>query len=84
MFASLKDRNCFLLAAKRCRLNTSVLGFVEKNPIFISEHFFPANRVLLGKALVAKREKNWKYTRVSGRKHLVRNAKQSSSRDLST
>lgn len=37
-FASLKDRNHVLLAAKKFRLNTSVLGFEENDPIFINEH----------------------------------------------
>lgn len=73
-FASLKYRNRVLLAAKKCRLNTSALGFVENDPIFINEHLCPANKLLLGKALAAKREKNWKYTWVSDGKILMRKA----------
>lgn len=75
-FASLRARDRVLKAARKCRINTSALGFEDSDPIYINEHLCPANKVLLGKALAAKREKNWRFTWVSAGKILMRKAEQ--------
>lgn len=70
-FASRKVRDRVLKAAKKHRLNTSSLGLKDNLPIFINEHLCSANKVLLSKALNAKREHKWKFTWVSDGKILM-------------
>lgn len=71
-------RDKILKKAKKQRLNTSHLGFDgEVTPIFINEHLCQANKVLLGLALKAKREKGWKFTWVSDGKILMRKSENS-------
>lgn len=76
-FASRAARDKLLTAAKKQRLNVSALGFVGNDPIYINDHLCPANKILLGKALKAKREKNWKFTWVRDGKILMRKAEKS-------
>lgn len=49
-----------------------MLGFATNEPIYINEHLCPENKVFLGKAISAKREKNWKFAWVSDGKILMR------------
>lgn len=71
-FNSRSTRDSVLQAAKKNRLNTAMLGFATNEPIYINEHLCPENKVLLGKAISAKREKNWKFAWVSDAKILMR------------
>lgn len=76
-FASRASRDKLLTAAKKQRLNVSALGFEGNDPIYINDHLCPANKILLGKALKAKKEKNWKFTWVRDGKILMRKAEKS-------
>lgn len=71
-FNSRSTRDSVLQAAKKNRLNTAMLGFATNEPIYINEHLCPENKVFLGKAISAKREKNWKFAWVSDGKILMR------------
>lgn len=71
-FTSRAARDKVLKEAKKLRLNTSHLGLPGTEPIYINEHLCPAKKVLLGCALKAKRDKNWKFTWVSDGKILMR------------
>lgn len=42
-----------------------MLGFVENTPVFINEHLCRENKILLGKAIQAKKENKWKFAWVS-------------------
>lgn len=76
-FVSRGKRDQILLAAKKTRLNTGMLGFGENEPVFVNEHLCPDNKVLLGKAIRTKREKNWKFAWVADGKILMRKTEQS-------
>ncbi|KAH6945216.1 hypothetical protein HPB50_007566 [Hyalomma asiaticum] len=73
-FVSRSTRDRFLQAAKKNRLNASMIGFEENTPVFINEHLCRENKILLGKAIQAKRENNWKFAWVSDGKILMRKA----------
>lgn len=74
-FASRGVRDRLLSAAKKTRLNTTHLGFYIQ--LYINEHICVENKVLLNKARLAKREKNWKYVWVSQGKVLMRKTENS-------
>lgn len=76
-FVSRRTRDRILHAAKKTRLNTTMLGFEENEPVFVNEHLCPENKILLGKAINTKREKNWKFTWVSEGKILMRKTENS-------
>lgn len=76
-FASRANRDRLLLAAKKTRLNTSMLGFEATDPIFVNEHLCPENKILLGKAIATKRAKGWKFAWVSDGKILMRKVEKS-------
>lgn len=73
-FLSRSPRDKVLLAAKKVRLNASMLGFQSNDPVYVNEHLCPENKVLLGKAIQAKRENNWKFAWVCDGKILMRKA----------
>lgn len=74
-FLSRAVKDNVLKTAKKQRLNTTALGFQGiASPVYINEHLCPANKELLTAALKTKREKNWKYTWVTGGKILMRKA----------
>ncbi|XP_077548403.1 uncharacterized protein LOC144161646 [Haemaphysalis longicornis] len=73
-FLSRSPRDKVLLAAKKTRLNASMLGFQLDDPIYVNEHLCPENKVLLGKAIQAKRENNWKFAWVRDGRILMRKA----------
>lgn len=76
-FVSRTSRDNFLRAAKKHRLNSSMLGFEDNTPVYVNEHLCPENKVLLGKAIQAKREKNWKFAWVADGKILMRKSENS-------
>lgn len=76
-FISRIPRDKFMNATKKQRLTTTIIGFEGSTPLYINDHLCPANKVLLGKALKAKRENNWKFTWVSGGKILMRKTENS-------
>lgn len=76
-FVSRSKRDQFLLAAKKTRLNTGMLGFGGNEPVFVNEHLCLENKVLLGKAIRTKREKNWKFAWVVDGKILMRKTEKS-------
>lgn len=76
-FASRTNRDKFLAAAKKSRLNVSMLGFEGTDPIFVNEHLCPENKILLGKAIQTKRDVGWKFAWVSEGKILMRKAEKS-------
>lgn len=76
-FVSRRMRDRILHAAKKTRLNTTMLGFEDNEPVFVNEHLCPENKILLGKAIKTKREKNWKFTWVSEGKILMRKTENS-------
>lgn len=71
-FLSRKTRDELLVKAKKQRLTGSVLGFDANEPVYINEHLCPEYKVLLGKAIQTKRDKNWKFAWVSQGKILMR------------
>ncbi|KAH9375559.1 hypothetical protein HPB48_002544 [Haemaphysalis longicornis] len=71
-FTSRAARDKILKEAKKLRLNTSNLRLPGTEPIYINEHLCPAKKVLLGCALKAKLDKNWKFTWVADGKILMR------------
>ncbi|XP_077512035.1 uncharacterized protein LOC144123122 [Amblyomma americanum] len=76
-FFSRTVRDKILKVAKKQRLNVSQLGFEGNTPVFVNEHLCPANKVLLGMAVKAKKEKKWKFTWVSDGKILMRKVENS-------
>lgn len=73
-FVSRSTRDRFLQAEKKTRLNASMIGLEENTPVFINEHLYRENKILLGKATQVKREHNWKFAWVSDGKILMRKA----------
>lgn len=71
-FTSRKPRDKLMQAAKKKRLTTLELGLEESKPIYVNEHLCPENKLLLGKAIQTKREKQWKFAWVSEGKILMR------------
>lgn len=76
-FVSRSVRDRLLQSAKRNRLTTSSLGFENNDPVYINEHLCPEYKILLGKAIQTKREKNWKFAWVSQSKVLMRKVENS-------
>lgn len=76
-FVSKCKRDKFLQSAKKHRLNARALGFDTSEPVFVNEHLCPENKILLGKAIQAKREKNWKFAWVAEGKILLRKTEKS-------
>ncbi|XP_065310131.2 uncharacterized protein [Dermacentor albipictus] len=71
-FVSRNVRDRLLQSAKRNRLTTSSLGLEKNEPVYINEHLCPEYKILLGKAIQTKRDKNWKFAWVSQSKILMR------------
>lgn len=76
-FISRERRDQFMLKAKKQRLTTSVLGLGSSEPIYVNDHLCTENKVLLGKAIQAKRDKNWKFAWVTEGKILMRKTENS-------
>lgn len=60
-FHSRSKRNALLEKTRQKRLTTADIGHQERHPIFINEHLCPALKVLLGKTICKKNDKNWRF-----------------------
>ncbi|KAH7965260.1 hypothetical protein HPB49_005460 [Dermacentor silvarum] len=76
-FLTRNARDKLLAAAKKTKLSTNQLGFREDEPVYVNEHLCLENKVLLSKARLARREKNWKFVWVTQGKILMRKTEKS-------
>lgn len=76
-FNSRTTRDKLLLAAKKRRLNASLLRYQADSPVYVNDHLCPENKILLGKAIQYKREKLWKFAWVADGKILMRKSESS-------
>lgn len=66
-----------LEATRKKKLQTGLLGFDRDLPLYLNEHLCVENKILLGKARQAKRDKDWKFVWVSQGRILMRKAEKS-------
>lgn len=76
-FVAKQVRDSILKAAKKNRLNAASLGFQGREPVYVNAHLCPENKVLLGKSIQAKKEKNWKFAWFADDKVLMRKSENS-------
>lgn len=74
---SRSTRNRILQVVKKKKITPADFGFEGDGIIYVNEHLCPENKVLLGKAISKKREKNWKFVWFSNGKVLARKAENS-------
>lgn len=73
-FTSCSARDNLFEASRKRRLTVADLGFDGTTPVYINEHLCRENKLLLGKAIAAKKRHNWRYAWVSRGKILMRKA----------
>lgn len=83
-FRSSDARDKLLESAKKTRLITSDLGISGSTSVFVNEHLCPEYKVLLARAIAAKKLHNWKYAWVSRGRILARKADNSDVIRIST
>lgn len=76
-FSSRTVRDKFLCAARKTKLNTSLLGFEANDPLYVNEHLCVENKILLSKARQERRDKNWKFVWVRQGKIFMRKCENS-------
>lgn len=76
-FVTRSVRDSLLQAAKKQLLTVADFGYEGNGTVYINEHLCPENKILLGKAIARKREKNWKFVWVASGKILARKAENS-------
>lgn len=76
-FVSRQVRESILKAAKKNRLNAASLGFQGSEPVYVNAHLCPENKILLGKSIQMKKEKNWKFAWFADDKVLMRKSENS-------
>lgn len=60
-FHNRSKRNALLEKARKKRVTTADIGHQDRQPIYINEHLCPTLKVLLGKTVAKKNEKNWRF-----------------------
>ncbi|KAH8020178.1 hypothetical protein HPB51_025339 [Rhipicephalus microplus] len=76
-FRTRRARDSLLEATRKKKLQTGLLGFDADLPLYLNEHLCVENKILLGKARQAKRDKDWKFVWVSQGRILMRKAEKS-------
>ncbi|KAH8029296.1 hypothetical protein HPB51_025054 [Rhipicephalus microplus] len=76
-FRTRRARDSLLEATRKKKLQTGLLGFDRDLPLYLNEHLCVENKILLGKARQAKRDKDWKFVWVSQGRILMRKAEKS-------
>lgn len=74
---SRSTRNRILQAVKKKKITPADFGYEGDGPVYVNEHLCAENKILLGKAISRKREKNWKFVWFSNGKVLARKAENS-------
>lgn len=61
VFNNRAKRDAILEKAKKMRFESDILGFSEKEPVFLNEHLCPKMKKLLGLTIGKKHEMNWRF-----------------------
>lgn len=71
-FHSRTKRDAVVEKARKKRVRTDELGAPGRSPVYVNDHLCPDLKILLGKAIARKNEKQWKYVWTKEGKILAR------------